>query len=309
LHLFRISGILLLPNIRLASSPSRKIKSLHARMDHTQLSCDAQDRAPPYTPESFTRRQRLQAIAAGGENLYEPPNTAEAFARLEAAIDEVKLHGILSERKGPNARRQHLKDIIATSRDLYEPPDTAEAFARLEAAMDEVKRHALATGNDSGQDRMLDPPTTAERFNRIETAVDEVFARTNVAAETPRQATRSKSDPLLSTQGAGSDHKETAHLLRKRQLRFADQSEPARKSGLLGSAHRSVRPRSGIYNLSDAYKSAAGKARITTQSLVELLIPEAERAKPCHDEDVFRDDDAVEAFANQTYQSAREKHF
>ena len=80
--------------------PHSKRPTLHAEMDSTQTPYGIEDRAPLYMPESVTRRQRLHAIAVGGENLYEPPNTAEAFARLEAAIDEVKFHGSMSEGQG-----------------------------------------------------------------------------------------------------------------------------------------------------------------------------------------------------------------
>jgi hypothetical protein len=193
-------------------------------MDLTQTPPGTEDRAPLFMPESLTRRQRLRAIAAGGENLYEPPNTAEAFARLEAAIDEVKYHGSMSEGQGLAIRRQRLKEIVATYNDLYEPPDTAEAFARLEAAIDEVKHHASANGNGSEHDQMLDPPTTAERFARIETAIDEVLAGHATSSETSQQ--------------------ETAHLLKKRQLQFADQSEPAEPNTPPNKAlHEPVVPR------------------------------------------------------------------
>ena len=280
-------------------------------MDHTQLSSRAEDRAPLLMPEKISKRQRLRAIAVGGENLYEPPNTAEAFARLEAAIDEVRCHGSMSEGQGLIARRQRLKEIVATYQDLYEPPDTAEAFARLEAAIDEVKRHALASGKDSGGDQMLDPPTTAERFNRIETAIHEVLAgHTN-----------------LLIKGAGTDYKEAAHLLRKRQSRSAEQSEstrsthsmddPTRSPGFPGLKRKphgyfsrcgSLRPRSETYKPSNSYSPSSAQLDLTTHSAAELPISKAEGMEPNRDVDVFRDDDSVKAFANQTYQSAREKY-
>ena len=296
-------------------------------MDRTQTSRGTKDRAQLYMPESLTRRQRLRAVAAGGENLYEPPNTAEAFARLEAAIDEVKFHDSMSEGQGLVARRQRLREIVATYRDLYEPPDTAEAFARLEAAIDEVKRHALASGKDSGEDQMLDPPTTAERFNRIEVAIDEVLAGHTISTETPRQAKKSTPDPNLSTKGTDPNHKEATHILRKCQLRCADQCDskssthstdkPTKTHGSPGLAHRPLRyfsrraalsPRSETNNPSNSHNLAPGRANKTTHSAVDLPIPEAEGTEPKHDVDVFRDDDSVKAFANQTYQSVREKY-
>lgn len=311
-----------LSETRVFSSTTQETDYLHAGMDDTQTPHGTEDRAPLLMPESLTRRQRLRAIAAGGENLYEPPNTAEAFARLEAAIDEVKFHGSMSEGQGLVARRQHLKAMVATYKDLYEPPDTAEAFARLEAAIDEVKRHG------GGGDQMLDPPTTAERFTRIETAIDEVLARTKIADGTTQQAKRSTSDPFLSTKGACTDYRETAHLLKKRQLQFADQSEPAepnrpndkasreavvpslrRRPRGYFARHASLRPLSQIFRPSNAYHGTGGETNIITHNTVDVAISEAQGTEPNHDVDVFRDDDSVKAFANQTYQSARERHF
>jgi hypothetical protein len=335
--------------------------SLHITMDHTPVPPVAEERAPLDMPESLKRRQHLRAIAAGGENLYEPPTTAEAFALLEAAIDEVKHHD--STRKGKEliARRQRLTGIVATCKDLYEPPDTAEAFARLEAAIDEVKRHASASdhdsgheqmlnppntaeafalleaamdevkrhsstsGNDSGQEPMLDPPNTAERFNRIERAIDEVLAGRDDHAGTIRQAKRSKSDPHLSTYGTGSDRKEGARLLRKRQLRFADQNPPSEFNHSIGeprketeasvlarlfSKHRSLSPSRKIHEPSNGSNDSmsSGEVGVTRRSAVELPVQEADDMEQHSDVDIFRDDDSVQAFANQTYLSAREKY-
>jgi hypothetical protein len=284
-------------------------------MDHTQLPSDVEDRAPLFMPESFTKRQRLRAIAAGGENLYEPPNTAKAFARLEAAIDEVKFHGSMSEGQGLIARRQRLKAIVATYEDLYEPPDTAEAFARLEAAIDEVKRHATARRNDNAQDPMLDPPTTAERFNRIETAIDEVLAKHDTrTTQNPRRVQKSTSDPHLSTQAANPDRKESSHLLRKRPLQSADHSPPAEPNGSPGKpSHEPVffslrrRPRGYFCRCASLRPSTPGEADTITHSAVKP-ISKAEATERNQDVDVFRDDDSVKAFADQTYQSAREKY-
>ena len=302
-----------MPQTRTSSSTLQETDPLHAKMDHTQLPSDVGDRAPLFMPESLTRRQRLRAIAAGGENLYEPPNTAEAFARLEAAIDEVKFHGSMSEGQGLIARRQRLKAIVATYEDLYEAPDTAEAFARLEAAIDEVKRHVSASDRNSRQDPMLDPPTTAERFNRIETAIDEVLAGHDTRTETPRRAKKSKSEPHLSTQAASSDCREATNLLRKRQSQFADQSIPVEPNRLPGKpSHEPVffslrrRPRGYFTRLASLRPSTPGEADTITHSAVEPPTSEAEATEPNHNVDVFRDDDSVKAFADQTYQSVRE---
>lgn len=278
-------------------------------------------------PESLARRQRLRAIPAGGENLYEPPKTAEAFARLEAAIDEVKFHDSMSEGQGLVARRQRLREIVATYQDLYEPPDTAEAFTRLEAAIDEVKRHASASYSNSGRDQMLDPPTTAQRFNRIETAIDEVLAGHTISPKGPRRVQELTSDPIVSTKDAGTDHKEAAHLLRECQLRSADQGEatrsihstgestkPPESPGLKRKPHGyfsrrgCIRLRSEIYKSSNGYSPTTAEVDLTTHSAVDLPTSEVQGSQTHHDVDIFRDDDSLTAFANQTYQSVREKY-
>lgn len=301
-------------------------------MEHTQSSRGPRGRTPLYIPESFARRQRLRAIAVGCEDLYEPPNTAEAFVRLENAIDEVKFDGTRSDGKAGEeftVRRQRLKAIVATCKDLYEPPNTVEAFARIEAAIDEVKRHGTTSEAPSGDERMLDPPTTTERFNRIETAIDEMLARPNTTIENPWRLRKSTTDPFLSTQGADLDHKERAHLLRKRQLAWVDQRIPAnwnhseipslegsRSAGLPCRPHASsptespMRPRSEVYRPSNDYNQTAGQIDSPLHSVIELPILKAGVADEAHhDTDIFRDDDAVQAFADQTYESARERYF
>jgi len=325
LHRLQTSEILSLPETHSDLSLSLpENDSVHPEMNHTPRPRHTEDHALLSMPESFARHQRLRAIAAGGENLYEPPNTAEAFARLEAAIDEVKFQGSMSEGKGLTIRRPRLRAIVATCQDLYEPPDTVEAFARLEAAIDEVKRHALASDKDDGQDHMLDPPNTAERFNRIESAIDEVLAGRNITTGPLRQAKRSEPDPHLSTPTVDPHHKEVAHLLRKRQLRFADQSTPAESNHLIENEtrehipsasacqcfckHGPLQPRGEIHRSSNEFNQTPCVVDMTRHSLVELPISEAEGAERYDEVDVFQDDVAVQAFANRTYQSAREKY-
>jgi hypothetical protein len=68
-------------------------------------------------------------------------------------------------------------------------------------------------------------------------------------------------------------------------------------------------PLSGIFKPSSSYALTPDKADKLTNSDVDSPISQAESTAPNHDVDVFRDDDSVKAFANQTYQSAREKYF
>lgn len=72
-----------------------------------------------------SQRQRLRAIVDRNADLFDPPNTAEAFARLEAGMDEV-------------SHRSSADSDIAGQNDMLDPPNTAERFARIEAAMDAV---------------------------------------------------------------------------------------------------------------------------------------------------------------------------
>jgi hypothetical protein len=89
----------------------------------------------------IVRRQRLREIVATYQDLYEPPDTAEAFARLEAAIDEVKRHASASG----NASRED---------QMLDPPTTAERFNRIETAIDQVLAgHTHLSTEGAGTDR------------------------------------------------------------------------------------------------------------------------------------------------------------
>jgi hypothetical protein len=79
-----------------------------------------------------TQRERLRAIVDRNADLFDPPNTAEAFVRLEAALDEAKNHSSADS------------DITGQN-DLLDPPNTAERFARIEAAMDAVFAKSVTT--------------------------------------------------------------------------------------------------------------------------------------------------------------------
>lgn len=79
----------------------------------------------PRRIKRLEERQRLRAIVARTSELLDPPNTAEAFARLEAAMDQAIL--------------EDTRDHDGTSEQkLLDPPTTAERFALIESAIDEV---------------------------------------------------------------------------------------------------------------------------------------------------------------------------
>lgn len=265
MHSSSASENLSLTNTRSISSSSYRIAYLFAAMDQTQLS-DELDTCVPYpVQESFTRRQRLRAI-------------------------------------------------VASYRDLYDPPNTAAAFDLLEAALDEAKRN-----EDGGKGPMLDAPTTAERFFRLESAMDEVLAQPATMTGRPK---RSKSEPKLSTRATASDSHERAHLLRKRQHWLTEQNMPAgphcsteiqwaeRKS-----AGWALPPRA--YFLRDTtipprrssidWSRTADEVRTNTHSATEMLIPRISTPPddPNRDVDIFRSDEAMESFINQTFEAAR----
>lgn len=215
-------------------------------------------------------------------------------------------------------RRQRLRAIVASYRDLYDPPNTAAAFSLLEAALDEAKRN-----EDDGERQMLDAPTTAERFFKIEAAIDEVLARS--ATTTTWRPKRTNSEPRLSTHAAISDSEERAHLLRKRQQWLTGQNIPTgprcstetqwaeRKStGLIlePQVHFfrdvTIPPRSSSID----WNRIASEFRINTHSAVEMPVPRINTPPEdlYHDVDIFRDHEAMEAFINETYEAAREKH-
>lgn len=83
------------------------------------------------TSSMSAQRQRLRAIVDRNADLFDPPNTAEAFARIEAAMDEANHHSSADS------------DITGHN-DMLDPPKTAERFARIEAAMNAVFEKSTA---------------------------------------------------------------------------------------------------------------------------------------------------------------------
>ena len=70
-----------------------------------------------------------------------------------------------------------------------------------------------------------------------------------------------------------------------------------------------MRPRSEVYRPSNDYNQKASESDSPLHSVIELPILEAGVTDEAHhDTDIFRDDDAVQAFADQTYHSARERY-
>jgi hypothetical protein len=270
---------------RQTRKPAKHHPERLSEMDHTHLSRGFDSYAPPSIPERISSRFYLRANASSGEDLWDPPNTAVAFTRLEAAIDETK-----DFYDPPNTAKafRRLEIAIDETKDFYDPPDTVEAFARLQTAIDEDKRWGSVSDDGGRGIQMLEPPTTAERFFKIESAIDEVLVRPVTATRSSRRPKKSKSKREVSARAPASHSSEGMHVLRrKRQIRFVPQ------------------------DISHCSETASG-VDMNTHNATELPasaheVPYGSNVEPYRDVDIFHSDDAVQAFANQTYQSAREK--
>jgi hypothetical protein len=302
------------------ASPMQETGYPTSEMDHTQLSQALRTRAPLYTPRSYAGRQRLWPIVPSGEDLYDPPTTAKAFARLQAAIEESKSYGSV----GGNDSRENqiLRAIVASGEDLYDPPITAEAFARLQAAIDEARYLGPASDNDDGGNQLLEPPTTAERFIMIESALDEALARPVTTPGRSRKPKKSRSAPRLYTSTPNTNI--DAHLLRKRQLWWAQQATPAvfhhskdirlKDATLLNPTRQQLvnAPRGGRSQLGYFWRRI-GEVHInphkpTERPSSETDAPHDSSNVPRPDSDIFRNDASARSFADQTYEIARQKY-
>ncbi|KAM0696710.1 hypothetical protein Q7P36_003959 [Cladosporium allicinum] len=105
---------------------------MKVEMNSPQPTNKPRESAVHTTPPMLTQRQRLRAIVDRHADLLDPPTTAQAFARLEAAMDEANQHSSTDS------------DITGQN-DMLDPPNTAERFARIEAAMDAVFSKSVNT--------------------------------------------------------------------------------------------------------------------------------------------------------------------
>lgn len=105
---------------------------MQIEMHPTQSMNNPQKSAAHSISKMSTQRERLRAIVDSNADLFDPPNTAKAFARLEAAMDEAKHHSSADS-------------DIAGQNDMLDPPNTAERFARIEAAMDAMPSNTTTT--------------------------------------------------------------------------------------------------------------------------------------------------------------------
>jgi hypothetical protein len=201
-----------------------------------------------------------------------------------------------------STQRQRLRAIVDRNADLFDAPTTAKAFARLEAAMDEALQHSSADSDITGQKDFLDPPNTAERFARIEAAMDAVFAKPVTAAWTQRNRKKSKFEMRLPGHEIGSRSTQ-ALLFRKTQPSIStasgagDNDRLAAGSSLGKRVHNSNRPTNGTGGPAQEAHASAGTGAT-----------HGSKHESQRDSDIFRSSVSIHEFADQAYQSAREKY-
>jgi hypothetical protein len=193
-------------------------------------------------------------------------------------------------------QRQRLRAIVDRNADLFDPPNTAKAFARLEAALDEVKNHSSADSDITGQNDLLDPPNTAERFARIEAALDAVFSKPTSAAPTQGHRKKSKFGTRLPLQHFGSRSTQALQSLKM---------QPPR-SATLGALTRPHAQTSSDHNSSDNDRLAVGNTQQRSDS--EGATTRGSKHESQRDSDIFRSSVSIHEFAENAYQSAREKY-
>ena len=194
-------------------------------------------------------------------------------------------------------QRQRLRAIVDRNADLFDPPNTAKAFARLEAALDEVKNHSSADSDITGQNDLLDPPNTAERFARIEAALDAVFPKPTTAAPTQGRRKKSKFETRLSLQHFGSRSTQALQSLKM-------QPPPS------ATARALTRPRaqtSSEHNSSDNDRLIVGNIQQRSDS-EGATTTRGSKHKSQRDSDIFRSSVSIHEFAENAYQSTREKY-
>jgi hypothetical protein len=215
-----------------------------------------------------------------------------------------------------STQRQRLRAIVDRNADLFDAPTTAKAFARLEAAMDEALQHSSADSDMTKQNDLLDPPNTAERFARIEAAMDAVFAKPVTAAWTQRNRKKSKFEMRLPGHEIGSRSTQALQSWKTQPSRSTTSgasTQPqaqtccdsnrgnndrlAAGSSLGKRVHDSNRPTNGTGGPAQEAHASAGTGAT-----------HGSKHESQRDSDIFRSSVSIHEFADQAYQSAREKY-
>lgn len=233
----------------------------------------------PRRATRYDERQRLRAIVARISDLLGPPNTAEAFARLEAAMDQAKL--------------EDSRDKSSTSEHrLLDPPTTAERFALIESAIDEV----LAKSKQGSRSARR-PRRKHKSDPRLATKAMESSHKQEVHLLRKRPS-------------------QMAELAAHAKLATSDSSSTEERSttdGNCASDSRVFQPPRDVYEPSkDPGRTAGGVhvlARTVPQpSSSDIATSYNGREELQQDMDIFRSEDALKEFTNQAYQSARLKY-
>ena len=215
-----------------------------------------------------------------------------------------------------STQRQRLRAIVDRNADLFDPPNTAEAFARLEAAMDEALQHSSADSDITGQNDLLDPPNTAERFARIEAAMDAVFARPVTAARAQCQRKKPKFEMRLTGHEIGSRSTQ-ALLFRKTQPSRSPTSGASRQPQAQLNSDSNTGDHDGFaaggllrrrIHDSDGTANQTGSPAQEAHASAGTDSTHCSKRESQRDSDIFRSSVSIHEFADQAYQSAREKY-
>lgn len=242
-------------------------------MDHAQRLRQSAGSTPRPMSRNSKTHQSLQTTAssAGDDDLFDSPETVEAFALLEAALDEA------------NFSKSSL-DLRQQKEMLFEPPTTAARFISIESAIGEPKS---ATGANSHAQISQKPATSrfGSRHSRHSSS-----SSSSSSSLGPNVLRKRSLCPRPQSMSHSSTPATTASST---EIDFA--------TGLGRSVDYTDRGR--WLSMNFAIDSATSTTRTTSRPLKP--IPEISHRQS----DIFRSHDAAEMFADQTYRSAREKYF
>lgn len=251
-------------------------------MDKSESSTGYRDQPWPPT-EPTASRLFLRNIRASRENLLGPPNTAEAFLRLEAALDEVKRQSLVHQ-SGPEEGQ------------LLDPPDTAERFFRIETAIDELLLEQQASLSPNSRIPTRHRHIRERSVNAYQQEHHRLKKRTTLAAEhtsrtNPRPSNASdigseNARPIITGHELESDGIPNVKTIQPPRDMYGPSKYPGRTAeGTHVSARTVPLPQ-------DTQPGASFKGK-------EMFEQEM---------DIFRSADAMEEFMRQAFYDAREKY-
>lgn len=216
-----------------------------------------------------TQRQRLRAIVDRNADLFDPPNTAEAFARLEAAMDEANY-------------QSSVDSDVAGQNDMLDPPNTAERFARIEAAMDAVFANSVTATWTQRHRKKFKLGNAVPLQHLTSRSMQDLFSQKiqplrSVTSEPPNQP----QTQMPSNGNLGNNGRQAASNLLERSIHDNDNGPDKGIESPAEGTH--------VFPVADSTQHGSK--------------PESQR-----DVDIFRSSVAMDDFANKAYQSARAKY-